>query len=398
MGVTWLDFKTFTVGNNVKLINGGEEFFATIEHVIRSAEKVLHLQIYRFDSDATGERIINALLIAANRGVKISIVVDAYGSSRFTEESENILENAGISFRRFSPFKISKIFHLGRRLHHKICMADGKLALVGGINIADPYIGTKDNPAWFDFALLVEGPCCLDLEKVCLNILNRKLNFPRFKIKRQKKYHDLVIGREHMIRVSENDWLRGKLNIAGVYKDMFKNAQDRVILLASYFLPGRQMRSWIKSAALRGVKIHLVLAGLTDVPMTKAASNYLYRWLLKSNIKIYEWNESILHGKAAVADDWFTTLGSYNLNFLSHYGSVELNLDVYDENFGKNFSDLLLQKIETGATEVVLADYIKSKNILGNMYDWLSYRTLRFSVYLLFLLTNKNKYRENEMV
>lgn len=400
MAVTWLNFKTFTVGNNVKLVQGGEDFFIALEHVIRSAQNILHLQIYRFDSDETGERIIKALLETAKRGVQVFIVVDAYGSSRLTEESEELLENAGIQFRRFSPFKVSKFFHLGRRLHHKICLADGKMALVGGINIANPYMGSSTEPAWFDFAMLVEGPCCADLEEVCLNLWNRKLNLPKpkLRIKRKRRYHDLVVGREHMVRVSENDWLRGKLNIASVYRDVFLNAQHRVIILASYFLPGRQMRTWMRKAAKRGVKIHLVLAGLTDVPIAKSASNYLYKWLLDSNIKIYEWNESVLHGKAAVVDNWFTTIGSYNLNYLSHYGSIELNLDIYDENFATQFSNLLLEKIETGSKEIVLEDYIKSKNMFGRFYDWYSYRAVRFTMYLLFILTNKNKYRDNEMV
>lgn len=398
MAVTWLNFKTFTVGNNVKLVHGGEDFFTNLEHVIRSAKEVLHIQIYRFDSDATGQRIIKVLLETAARGVKIFMVVDAYGASRLTEESELILENAGIQFRRFSPFKISKFFHLGRRLHHKIVLADGKLALVGGINVADPYRGTPTEPAWFDFAMLVEGPCCSDLERVCQDLWNRKLNLPKPILIRKKRFRNPVVGREHMIRVSENDWLRGKLNIAGVYRDLFLNAQERVIVVASYFLPGRQMRSWIKKAADRGVDVKLVLAGVADVPFAKSASNYLYQWLLKSNISIYEWNESILHGKAAVVDDWFTTLGSYNLNFLSHYGSIELNLDIYDENFSTEFSKILLNKIEVGANKVELEDFIKSKNIFGRIYDWGSYRFVRFSMYLLFLLTNKNKYRDNEMV
>jgi len=114
---------------------------------------------------------------------------------------------------------------------------------------------------------------------------------------------------------------------------MLLYAKEEIIIMCSYFLPGRVFRREIANAIKRGVKIRLILAGHSDVMIAKHAERYLYHWLLKKGAFVYEYQPTILHAKMAVCDKEFVTVGSYNVNNISAYASLELNLDVQDNNF-----------------------------------------------------------------
>lgn len=138
-----------------------------------------------------------------------------------------------------------------------------------------------------------------------------------------------------------NDWFRGKRQIGAGYRAAFRKAQHSITVVASYFLPSRSIRTALKRAARRGVQVNLLLPGISDVPMAKRAIRYLYQEMLEVNIQIYEWEDSILHGKMAVVDNKWVTLLVYNLNHLSQYSSIEMNLEVLDDAFATSVQDYL---------------------------------------------------------
>ena len=117
----------------VVLVHSGDDYFSRLRNIIRHAKIEIHFQTYIFDNDSTGNEIVEALKEAASRNVKIYMLLDGYGSNSFSDKVVNELTLKGINFRFFS----ANIFYIGRRLHHKIVVADGNIALIGGINIAD---------------------------------------------------------------------------------------------------------------------------------------------------------------------------------------------------------------------------------------------------------------------
>ncbi|MFN0189539.1 MAG: phospholipase D-like domain-containing protein, partial [Bacteroidia bacterium] len=149
--------KDFIVGHSIRLIHGGESYFNTLIELINECEHTLHLQVYIFDLDATGKIILKALEDAAARGVSVYLVVDGFGSMSLGNEFIERMKIQNISFRFFSPLPFPGILQAGRRLHHKVCVADKMKSLVGGINIADKYRGSNNELPWLDYALLVEG-------------------------------------------------------------------------------------------------------------------------------------------------------------------------------------------------------------------------------------------------
>ncbi len=370
-------------GHKLKLLHSGPEYFSELENVIASAKNVLHLQAYIFDEDNTGKKIIDALKSASLRGVDVWLMVDAFGS----ELSKNCiadLNNCGIRFRHFSPLPFQGITQSGRRLHHKICVADYQVALLGGINIADKYSGFGNEKAWFDYAIKIEGPICTNITSICESIWQRR--FRRRKI----KTHATVATGTSAVRISRNDWLRRKYEISSGYKRTLRNARKEIIIVASYFIPSRRLLKIIVSAAKRGRKVSIILSRKSDVPFIKAATAYLYGKLLRNGVRIYEYTESILHAKVCVVDEEWCTIGSHNLNHLSEFLSVETNVEVMDKDFALLLKQELQVVIKTQSVEITLNEYQKQGTALQKLSRWISYKIVSWSMWLLEVVNRKD--------
>jgi cardiolipin synthase A/B len=377
-------------GHSIELLRSGENFFAASEKAIDEAKHYLHFQTYIVDDDETGRRIVDALIRAARRGVRVYFLLDAYGGNSFSKDLINKVEEAGVLFRMFSPGLITKGFQLSLRLHHKVLLVDGDTAIVGGMNIANRYHGKADLRAWLDFAILIKGPECAHI----LNILKRLWNkafISRKERSRETIHHPVRYEENVRVKVLQNNWYRNKIEILKSYRSALKHAQERMIIMASYFLPGRNERKLLRNASHRGVDIIIVLSAVSDAPVFKRATNFLYDFILRNNITIYEYLPSNLHAKVATVDGKWSTIGSYNMNHLSDYGSVEMNANILDTRFTEKFENLLLEIIENDCRQVTFKEYIQRKTWLFQLTDWFSYQMIRIMMRLMFLLTAKHK-------
>jgi cardiolipin synthase len=382
--------KTYHAGNHVKWLSSGEPFFKELFHIINNAKEILHIQFYIFEDDNTGKEVIKLLINAAKRGVEVFIVVDAFGSNGLSKKAEQEMIKAGILFRRFAPILENKFIFVGRRLHHKIVVADNHIALVGGINIANKYHGINE-PAWVDFAIKIEGELCNNLARICFRIWNKQFSAKiRFKRNLLPKINKIIKGKT-LVRIRENDWLRGKKQITRSHRQAFKTANKSIIIVGSYFIPGILFRNILKKAVKRGVRIEILLTDISDVPMVKNATRYLYRFLLRNKIEFYEIEGRILHGKAVIVDGVWTTIGSYNINDLSIYNNVECNIDILDEEFAKDFSNHILQLMKYHSKEITKENYEQSYKFYHQFYDWISYNIVRFSAKILLFFTHRIK-------
>lgn len=380
--------KSNLTDNRITLVNSGAPFFDLLLQLIKESKYVLHLQFYIFDLDKTGLLIFEELKQAVKRGVSVFVVVDAYASEQITPKICSLFTTNGIYIKRFSPLKNKRGIGIGRRLHHKLVWVDGHTALVGGINIADKYSGYHGATPWLDFAVKVEGPLCNDIKKTCDEVLpNRLLKQAYRKLPRIVFDENLP----HKSRIRKNDWFRSRIEISRSYRQAFRRANKSITIVASYFLPGNRVRKLIRNASARGVDVTVILVGNSDVPLIKPAMTYLYDWMLRNNITIYEWRNSILHGKLAVADGWWTTIGSYNLNALSDYGSLEVNIEVYNKQFAADTEKVLQHYIETGCEQVRREQHAKAKNWLVQLGRWWSYVLIRMALRILFGLMQVRK-------
>ena len=375
-------------GHSIELLRSGENFFAAYEKAIDEAKQYIHFQTYIVDDDETGRRIVNALVRASERGIRVYFLLDAYGGNSFSKELINKVEKAGILFRLFSPQLITKGFQFSLRLHHKVLLIDGETAIIAGMNIADRYHGKTGLKEWLDFAILIKGPECAHVLFILKRLWNRAF-ISRKERSRETVHYPMVYSENVKVKVLQNNWYRNKIEILKSYRSALKHAQSRMTIFASYFLPGRNERRLLRNASRRGVDIRIVLSAESDEPVFKRATNFLYDFILRNNITIYEYLPSNLHAKVATVDGNWSTIGSYNMNHLSDYGSVEMNADILDNQFTEKFEGLLQEIIEKDCRQVTFDEYIRRKTWLFQITGWFSYQMIRIMMRLMFALGAK---------
>ncbi|WP_276504750.1 phospholipase D-like domain-containing protein [Terrimonas pollutisoli] len=360
----------------MRLISGGKEYFDLLLQLIDQAVESIHLQTYIFNDDETGVLVANALKKASHRNVQVYLLTDGYASQALHRRFIGELKEAGIHFRFFEPIFRSRRFYFGRRMHHKLVVVDAKYAMVGGINIADRYNDFPDKKAWLDFALYAEGDIAREL---CLLCWKTWYGYPSIMAKTpcERPANLPAANGDVEIVMRRNDWVRGKNQVSKTYLQMLHNAESGVIILCSYFLPGKVIRRNIVQAIKRGVSVKVIAAGSSDVMLAKHAERWLYDWLLRNGVELYEYQQNVLHGKLAVCDDKWMTIGSYNINDISAYASIELNLDVHHTGFAKEVRQKLEKIISEECIPITTEYHSRTKNIFIQFVRWISYQFIR---------------------
>ncbi len=372
----------YTSHNRARLLRGGQPYFDTLLQCIAGARETIHLQVYIFEKDETGNRVWEALVAAAARGVQVFVLLDGYGSQHVPAHMIQQFKAAGGRFRWFEPLLRARNFYFGRRLHHKVAVFDAQAALVGGVNISNRYNDLPHYHAWLDWAVFTEGEAAYELYGICLDLYN-KAGWGKKKFRRYHPPRQLLAVEESIpVRIRREDWVRSRNEISASYLKVLAAARREVILLSSYFLPGPQMRRALTRAAARGVVIKVIAAGKSDVAIAKQAERYLYRWLLQSNVLLYEYQASVLHGKISTADGIWTTVGSYNINFISAFASIELNLELLDSDFAEGLRGQLQEVIEKDCIPITTETWLAKDNLWKKMIQRISYETVRLLFFL----------------
>lgn len=372
----------YTANNIVQLIRGGKEYFQLLETIIDGARHTFHLQTYIYDEDETGIRIATALKNAALRGVKVYLLVDGYASQGLSKNFIADLRSSGVAFRWFEPILKSRHFYFGRRLHIKLAVADGYYSLVGGINISNKYNDMPEVPAWLDWAVLSKGEISEQLNNIAVRIWNRSDWNPQRKTIRDVLPKAELPKEECSVRVRVNDWVRGRNQISRSYLEMLREAKHSVTIMSSYFLPGRAIKRNMMAAVKRGVKIKIIIAGYSDVMIAKHAERWMYAWLFRHGIQIYEYQKNVLHAKISTYDGKWVTVGSYNLNNISAFASIELNLDIMNEDFAMKAEAALQKIIDEDCKLVVKDEFSKKNHLLMQFWQWLCYQAIQVSFFM----------------
>jgi len=373
----------YTHHNKVRLVHGGQDYFSTLVQMIDQAQSTVHLQTYIYEEDTTGRIVAEALIRAARRKVQVFILLDGYASQDLSKQFIKEWKAAGIHFRWFWPLFKSRKFYLGRRLHHKVAVTDAAYGLAGGVNISDRYNDIDGNKAWLDRALFVEGEAALKLHIVCRDMFTKA--YWKKEVTSKEPFDwapGITPAEECLVRVRRNDWVQGKSQISRSYLQMFRNAHSRITILSSYFLPGTLFRKQMALAAKRGVVIKIIVGSISDVQISRQAERYMYRWLFRNHIEVYEYQDTVLHGKMAVYDGEWMTNGSYNVNKISAYASVELNMDVRNNAFALLVEKELETIIRDHCVRITPENFLRHNSPLKRLLQWTSFQTIRFLFFL----------------
>lgn len=376
----------FVASHDVRLLWGGKAYFDLLVYFIERARECIHLQVYIYETDATGRLIADALIAAADRGVNVYVLVDGYGSQGLSKTFVTRLKKNGVHFRVFEPFWRSKQFYFGRRMHRKVLVVDARYAIVSGVNIGDKYNDLPGQTAWFDAAVCLEGEIASSLCKACWTTWK---NFQLAKYQADNcspAANDIDFGPTYSaaVRMRRNDWVRRKYEISRTYRDILREASEEVILLSSYFLPGHAVQKDIEAAAKRGVRIRVIICSRMDVPLVKDAERYMYDWLLGLGVEIYEYRGPMLHGKLATCDRKWMTVGSFNVNDLSARVSIELNLDLRGEPVVRYAVAEMEKLIRIHCEQIQLSpgNTTLKDSLVARFSRWFAFRILRMLFFL----------------
>ena len=345
----------YTYDNHLTLLQNGEDFFPALLDAIENAHSEIYLETYIFYPDEVGRRVIDALKKAVARGVQVHVILDWLGTGRkLCHLLNREFMAAGIECHVFNRW-----FRRGFvRLHRKICVVDHLIAFVGGINILNDYRYDYNKKTLLtyprqDFAVQVEGPLAMRIYQEAIRLweqTGKQTLWERF-----DRYRAIIRTRERFKRAKTaiagfivRDNFRNRRTIQRAYLRAMGQARKRIILATPYFAPGRRFRNALASAASRGVEV-ILLIGSGEFWVQDSVAQSFYPKLLKSGIKVFEYKKTQCHGKVAVIDDIWATVGSSNCDGLSLFLNHEANVVVRDADFAKT----LRKDIEAALSEAV---------------------------------------------
>jgi cardiolipin synthase A/B len=362
----------FAGDNRVKLLRGGSELFAAMVPAIDAARSQVWLATYIFSDDAAAKAVADALRRALDRGVTVRVVVDGFGSKNsiatLREWFGPYAHGPKPAVAVFRPLeRWWAWFQPGqmRRLHHKLCVVDGTVGFVGGINLIDDCHdvrhGWTESPR-LDFAVQVHGPIVRSIRQTGRALWTRAALGPRWRdeiMVLSRSMAPLARLRRLALQLRVNvppagsaeagqrpmraafvvrDNLRQRRAIERSYEAAIQAAQQRVDIACPYFYPGQIFRRALRQAARRGVQVRLLLQGKIDYRIAGIAARVLYDELLAHGVQIHEYTPAFLHAKVAVIDGQWATVGSSNIDPLSLLLNLEANVVVQDRAFAASLS------------------------------------------------------------
>jgi cardiolipin synthase len=354
MAGKWID------GNAISLLENGEEFFPRVFEAIAAARTEVILETFILFEDKVGQQLHAALLAAARRGVQVDMTIDGFGSPDLSQQFIGSLCQAGVRVHVFDPASRVLGYRVNylRRMHRKIVVVDGALAFVGGINYSADHLGDFGPEAKQDYAVEIRGPLVAEIHRFTHGALAEgQRHQPRrqwWRGRKQVRAAPDTLPREgtaqcmFVVRDNRNH----KDDIERHYRIAIRAAKKRVVIANAYFFPGYRLIKELRRAARRGVEVSLILQGMPDMPIVKTAASMLYHHLLKAGVRVYEYRDRPLHGKVALADDEWATVGSSNLDPLSLALNLEANVIIRDRGFNQELFERMDALMRSSCDEI----------------------------------------------
>ena len=385
----------WVAGNTFRLLENGEQYFPRVFECIAAARREVVVETFILFEDKVGLALHAALLEAASHGAQVDLTIDGYGSPNLSHGFIASLTQAGVRVHVFDPGP--KLWgwrtNLFRRMHRKIVVVDGERAFVGGINFSADHLADYGPMGKQDYAVEIQGP----IVAVIHDFVHRALAAG------QRNAHRSLAGRfrdrvSDQARALAGHWLRpsptpspaGHAAAIFVTRDNRKHTNDierhyriairaarkRVVIANAYFFPGYRLLKAMRRAARRGVDVCLILQGEPDMAIVKTAASMLYSHLLEGGVRIFEYRERPLHGKVAVADDEWATVGSSNLDPLSLSLNLEANVIIKDAAFNRQLGEHL-EHLMRHSCKQITADQLEESRGWRTLRSLLVFHLLR---------------------
>jgi cardiolipin synthase len=343
-----------TKGNKVVLLADGEATYAAMFKILENAKDHINMESYIFEDDEVGRKFADLLLKKQTEGVQVNLIYDSLGSVKNPAAFFQRLRDGGIQvveFNPLNPLATKGKWGLQHRDHRKILIVDGKVAIMGGINISEvyssrPFKRKKNQKApihWRDTDIQIEGPAVAELQKL---FFATWLQQKGPELSGQSYFPELKEAGNALVRVVGAT--PGETNRIPfiMYVSAITFAAHSIHMTNSYFIPDDQIVKSLTEAAERGVDVKVIVPGITDSRLALHAQRYHYSPLLKSGVKIYERDTSLLHAKTAVIDQVWSTVGSTNMEYWSLLNNDEVNAVILNREFAAEMEKMFAGDLE----------------------------------------------------
>ncbi len=325
-------------GNHFQLLPEAARFLPAMFEVLDEARESILIELYLMESGRLATALIESLVKAAGRGVRVMLLLDGYGAMGLSSDDRERLESGGVALRFFNPLGFHSLARNLTRDHRKLLVVDGRVAFTGGFGAVDEFLD-----AWYEVALRIEGPVVADWVRLFSRLWDSPLT-------RGRGEAGLVRGLT--TTTPEADGYRGMRGrvvwgqgyryqaIRHSLQQQVSGARRRLWLCTPYFVPTFTLRLRLARAARRGVDVRLLLPGdRHDHPGVRYAGQRFYGRLLRAGVRIFEFQPVFIHAKFSLVDDW-VSLGSCNFDHWSLHWNLEANQEVADRRLANEVAEL----------------------------------------------------------
>ena len=354
--------------NRVDIFTDGYEFICSLLYNIGKAQHHIHLDTYIFEDDALGYLVADALIDKVEQGVEIRVIYDDVGCWKVKDAFFERMRDTGIDVHAFMPVRFpaftSKVNY---RNHRKLCVIDGKVGFIGGMNIAKRYVKGTGKQPWRDTHLRIQGGGVYALQRAFLidwyfvdrTLITNRVYYPPV---------DIHINNSCLVQVVTSSPIAPWPDIMQGYVRILLQAQKYVYMETPYFLPTEPVLFAMRTAALAGVDIRLMIPRKADAKLVEWASRSYVMEAIEAGVKVYLYMGGFNHSKLLVSDDNLCTVGSTNIDFRSFENNFEANAFFYDEEMAQRIKAIYL-KDESQSILVDDVSYFVKRPFMKRLFE-----------------------------
>lgn len=351
-------------GNQFELLVDGPAFYPRMLAAIAAARHTVWLELYLFESGAIADRFIAAFLAAVARGVTVKLLLDDFGAYRLSAADRARLAAGGVEVLFYNRLRYGKFLHNMFRDHRKLLIVDGIVAFVGGAGIADEF-DPPEQPTmrWRETMVRIAGPVLTDWQALFTDVWN---HYATTRLAVQTVPAALPQGVAGRVTATSG------LPVQEIKRSLLRRirgAHQRVWISTAYFIPARKLVRALRFAAHRGIDVRLLVPGpFTDHPAVRHAGRRFFAPLLRSGVRIFEYQPRFLHSKVILADHW-VSVGSSNLDRWNLHWNLEANQEIQDAAFAAT-TEAMLRRDFAESAECVL-DALHRRPWHVRLREWL---------------------------
>jgi cardiolipin synthase len=342
--VTW---GSQSSGNRVQVLTNGEQFYRAELQAMKRARQFIHIECYIFQKGRVTDEIVQVLEERATNGVEVRLVIDAVGSTAYLDRRFDPLRRAGGRVAWYHPVRWYTWPRANNRTHRELTVIDGQVAFVGGAGFADQWrYADGRNPEWRDTMVQIEGGAVLGLQTTFtenwLEAAGEMLLAPKYFQPQTAR------GATEAVVVTSSPTQGRSSESRVLLQSLFAKARRNIHITSPYFLPDKNLRrELVRAVRERGVEVSIVVPGSkSDHFLTRRSSRALFGDLLRSGVRIFEYQPSMIHAKIALIDGLWAVVGSTNFDARSFVLNDEVNVAMRDPDVVKRLADDFTKDVE----------------------------------------------------